>query len=286
VDFLRRHECESANAARGPKGEKAALVAALFKRAADPRNLKVALDHVAHGGGATGPDGIDPSELCPASRWTLARGLSGMIRSHADAPGPERLVKIPKASGRGHRTIRVQNVPDRTVQRAIVQVLQPFVDPIFLPTSLGSRPRKGREHALAKAEALAVANGSWVWDVEDVADAFDRVPLNRLLDVLRNHTPDDDLMSLVDTVIRDDLLVLAGDVGSAEQARASLTAMLRSAGMPLKPSKGAICDLRAGNRIEWLGYDLCKTATGLEARLIEQSWERLDEGLSTWTRFL
>jgi hypothetical protein len=323
VDFLRRHERESAGAARGPKAEKAALVAVLFKRASDSRNLKVALDHVAHGGGAAGPDGICPSELCPAARWTLARGLSRLIRSHAYAPGPERLVKIPKAVGRGHRTLRVQNVPDQAVQRAIVQVLQPFVDPTFLPTSLGSRPRKGREHALAKAEALAVANGFWVWDVEDVANAFDQVPLNRLLDVVRVHAPDDDFVSLVDVVIRndaerglrqggalsplllnvyldrvldrpwgrahpglplvrvvDDLLVLAADGDHVEKARESLTATLRSAGMPLKPSKGAIRDLRAGHRVEWLGYDLRKTAAGLEARLTERSWERLDEALA------
>jgi hypothetical protein len=50
--------------------------------------------------------------------------------------------------------------------------------------------------------------------------------------------------------------------------------------MPLKPSKGAIRDLRAGDSVEWLGYDLRKTATGLEARPAERSWERLDEALA------
>jgi hypothetical protein len=65
VDFLRRHERESASAARGSKAEKAALVAVLFKRVADSRNLKVALDHVARGGGSAGPDGIVPSDFAP-----------------------------------------------------------------------------------------------------------------------------------------------------------------------------------------------------------------------------
>jgi hypothetical protein len=65
ADFLRRHGRESAGAARGPRGEKAALVAVLFRRAADPRNLKLAFDHIARGGGAAGPDGIFPSDLAP-----------------------------------------------------------------------------------------------------------------------------------------------------------------------------------------------------------------------------
>jgi hypothetical protein len=90
------------------------------------------------------------------------------------------------------------------VQRALVQVLQPFLDPRFLNSSLGYRPRKGREHALALAEARATSHGLWVWAAEDIRDAFDHVPHKRLLEVLRRPVPAADILALVEVVIGTD----------------------------------------------------------------------------------
>jgi hypothetical protein len=80
--------------------------------------------------------------------------------------------------------------------------MQPFVDPRFLDTTLGSRPRKGREHALALAERLASQHGRWIWTTEDIQDAFNQVPLNRLLDVLRKQIPAADFLALIKVVIK------------------------------------------------------------------------------------
>jgi hypothetical protein len=202
-DFLRRHGREAAEAARSGKRARFDFAQLLFRRAADTRNLKLALDHLAsEGGGAPGPDGVCPTDLGPAERWELGRALGDSIRRATYRPGPGRVVTIPKGNGRGHRTLIIQDLQDRAVQRAILQVLQPFVDPRFLDTSFGSRPGLGREHALARAAALAEVEGSWTWVAEDIQDAFNQVPLNRLLDVVRTHAPADDFMSLVDTVIR------------------------------------------------------------------------------------
>ena len=202
-DFLRRHGREAAEAARIRKKARFDFAQLLFRRAADTRNLKLALDHLAlEGGGTPGPDGVSPTDLGPAERWELARALGDSIRRATYRPGPCRVVTIPKGNGRGHRTVIIQDLQDRAVQRAILQVLQPFVDSRLLENSFGSRPGLGREHALAKAEALAEAEGRWNWVAEDIQDAFDQVPLNRLLDVVRTHAPADDFMSLVDVVIR------------------------------------------------------------------------------------
>jgi hypothetical protein len=202
-DFLRRHDREAAEAARSGKRARFDFAQRLFRRAADTRNLKLALDHLAsEGGGAPGPNGVCPADLGPAERWELARALGDSIRRATYRPGPGRAVTIPKGNGRGHRTLVIQDVQDRAVQRAILQVFQPFVDPRFLDTSFGSRPGLGREHALAKVATLAEVEGRWTWVAEDIRDAFDQVPLNRLLDVVRTHAPADDFLSLVDVVIR------------------------------------------------------------------------------------
>jgi RNA-directed DNA polymerase len=201
-DYLRRHERESAIAARGTRAERTAFAAGLLARVADPRNLKLALDHLASdGGNAAGPDGLRPADLSPASRWELARCLGKAIGSGTYRPGSDRDVRIPKASGTGDRIITIQNVDDRAVQRAVVQMLQPVIDPRFLDSSYGYRPHRGREDALARADALASVSGLWVWAVADVQDAFDQVPHGRLLDALRKHVPVDDLLAMVGTVI-------------------------------------------------------------------------------------
>src|SRR5437899_2915315 len=109
-DFLRRHARESAEAARAGKRERTEFASCLFRRAADPRNLRRAIDHLAAcGGKAPGPDGLRLDDLDDSERWELARALGTAMRASTHRPGPERSVRIPKASGRGTRTLRIQN---------------------------------------------------------------------------------------------------------------------------------------------------------------------------------
>src|SRR4051794_6386300 len=89
VDYLCRHERESAITTRGSQEQRAALAARLLSRVADPRNLYLALVHLARKGGqAPGPDGIRPRDLGPAAQWALARALRQIILSDKYRPGP------------------------------------------------------------------------------------------------------------------------------------------------------------------------------------------------------
>lgn len=204
-DHLRRHALECAEAARGTRQQRTEFAACLLTRVADPRNLRAAVDHLAcEGGPAPGPNGVRLMDLGDRERWDLARAFGDGIRSGRYAPGPHRSVKIPKGSGRGTRTLAIQDVEDRVVQRAIVQALQPFLDPMFAETSYGYRPGRARGHALATAEALARTSGRWCWILEDARDAFDQVPHRRLLDVLGVFIPAVDVLGLVEAVIRSD----------------------------------------------------------------------------------
>jgi retron-type reverse transcriptase len=191
-DFLRRHERAATLAAHQGIRAIRKIGLHLLRRVADQRNLRIAWDYLKrHGGAAPGPDGLTYHDLDPRLEvWGLCCTLERAIQSGQFRHGPDRKVQIPKRDGR-HRTLRLQNIQDRVVQRAIVQVIQPLLDPGFDERSHGYRPGHDRNHALAQAEWLAGQANRWCWVTEDIRDAFDHVPLNRLLDILGKTLPRD-----------------------------------------------------------------------------------------------
>ena len=80
-------------------------------------------------------------------------------------------------------------------------ILQPLLDPLFDPLSLGYRPQRGRRDALALAEMFTQTQQRRVWVVEDLKDAFQHVPISRLLQVMQQLLPDDGLIQLLRHVL-------------------------------------------------------------------------------------
>ena len=201
-DFKRRFANAAARIRQASAADQRQFQEKLIRRVADTRNLRLAWNYLAsHGGEAAGPDEQTYADFDRDAVWDLLRGIRQKLLAGSYSPGPERPQPISKGPGRGLRTLCIQNIQDRVVQRAIVQILQPLVDPRFDPRSFGSRPKKGHLHALALAQAIARAEDRFLWVAEDVRDAFDNVPLNRLLDPVRTFVPNDDFLGLVRCVI-------------------------------------------------------------------------------------
>jgi hypothetical protein len=174
----------------------------LLSRIADARTLRLAWDFLAEKGGqAPGPNGHRYGDYYSEEIWGLCRCLERALRAGTYRRGPERVRWIPKASGLGQRPLVLQNIEDRVVQRAVVLVLQPLLDPLFDSRSLGYRPGRGHLHALALAQCLALRQERLVWVAEDIKDAFTNVPLSRLFDILGRLLPDDDLLVLLDRLL-------------------------------------------------------------------------------------
>jgi hypothetical protein len=126
------------------------------------------------------------NDLAMADVWPLLTQLRDDLLTGEYCPGPSRLVRIPKGPGRGHRVLRLANVEDRIVQRAVLQMVQPLLDPFFDARSFGGRPRRGPWQALATADLLVRWEGRSTWLLADLRDAFENVPLQRLLDVVQS----------------------------------------------------------------------------------------------------
>ena len=144
------------------------------------------------------------NDLDQAKVWEMLRTVSKAIRNGTYRVAPDREQWIPKTSGNGSRKLLIPTVLDRTVQRAIVQTVQPYVDPLFDENSLGYRPRKTRLHALARAEQLARGGNRWVWITEDIKDAFNQVPQRRLLEVVRQLIPNKEMLQLIERIVLTD----------------------------------------------------------------------------------
>lgn len=195
--FLKRHIVEAVDvASRGPCTIRE-FSRDFLLRVADPRNLRCAWDHLSrYGGQSPGPNGHPFGYLENHEIWTYLRVIAQAIRNQTYKVGSSLTVRIPKGPGRGYRTLKIQNIEDRTVARAVVQIIQPLYDPNFDPHSYGFRPGRDRQHALAWALAIAKQEGRMAWLVEDLKNAFDRVPRERLFDLLRRDLPED-LMQLI-----------------------------------------------------------------------------------------
>ena len=186
------------------KDDLARIAPRLFTWITDERNLRAAWDYLAaNGGRSPGPNGMCYTDFSEYETWSFMRCLREAIRAGIYHPGPIRRIRIPKLSGSGHRIIALQNIEDRVVARAIVQIIQPILAPGFDPSSFGFRPGVSRMHALATAEMHVTSARLTCWIVDDGRDAFDQISRNRLLDVLKMTLPDN-VTGLIELVMTTD----------------------------------------------------------------------------------
>ena len=155
----------------------AALLHAAFTR----ENLQRALKRVRANKGAAGVDGLDMNQTAThlITAWPVIREqlLLGTYR-----PSPVRRVTIPKSDG-GERELGIPTVTDRVIQQALLQVLQPILDPTFSEHSYGFRPGRRAQDAVLAAQAHVQAGRRVVVDV-DLEKFFDRVHHDILIDRL------------------------------------------------------------------------------------------------------
>jgi hypothetical protein len=243
-----------------------------------------------------------------------------VLRDGTYRPGAIKKVEIPKLSG-GYRTLSVPTVEDRVAQTAVLQVVQPYLDPQFLPTTLGGRRGMSTCYALVVADHLATAGNRRVAVAADVKKAFDNVPHDLLLSVVRERLGNTRVTELITTIIHaggtngigigqgsplsplllnlyldavldrpwaeafpdvplirwvDDVLLMCRNRQDAEASLRVLTRMFTKAKMPLKSDPPpVISDLRTGESVEWLGYELHVRNGRIEASIPGKAWDGL-----------
>lgn len=143
----------------------------LLERALSRPNLQAALKRVRQNKGSPGVDGMTVEALPDYLRehWPALREqlLAGCYQ-----PQAVKRQLIPKSDG-GMRELGIPSVLDRFIQQALLQILQPRIDPSFSRHSYGFRPGRRAHQAILAAQAYIQAGRRWVVDV-DLEKFFDQ----------------------------------------------------------------------------------------------------------------
>ena len=171
-----------------------ALTQGLMERVASSANLNQAHKRVKANKGAPGVDGMTVQDLRPWLAENRDKLVAQLVRGDY-RPQAVKGTEIPKPGG-GVRLLGIPTVVDRLVQQAILQVLQPILEPGFSASSFGFRPGRSAHDALAQAGKYVAEGHGIVVDL-DLEKFFDRVNHDILMARLARRIGDKRLLRIV-----------------------------------------------------------------------------------------
>ncbi len=177
------------------RDQQRALTDRLMEQICDPKNLVRAYRRVRANKGKPGVDGMTVHELADWLRQNH-RALTASLRAGTYRPQPVRGVQIPKPGG-GQRQLGIPVAVDRLVQQAILQVLNPLLDPTFSNSSYGFRPGRDPHMALEQARKYVAQEGREIVVDLDLEKFFDRVNHDILMSRLARRIGDKRLLRIL-----------------------------------------------------------------------------------------
>ena len=120
--------------------------------------------------GVAGVDGLDIAQTGQHLKHAWP-SIKLQLMDGSYRPLPIRRVGIPKPDG-SERELGIPTVTDRLIQQALLQVLQPLIDPTFSEHSHGFRPGRRARDAVLAAQQYVQDGYRVVVDV-DLSKFFD-----------------------------------------------------------------------------------------------------------------
>ncbi|MGB7983288.1 MAG: CRISPR-associated endonuclease Cas1 [Candidatus Nanopelagicales bacterium] len=167
---------------------------ALLHAAASEQALLNAWADIRESALADGEPHVAVERFEAAAAKNIAR-ISQQLRTGTWQPSPVVHLEVAKSSG-GRRHLGVPGLEDRIVERSILAVVDPLIDPILMPWSFAYRRGLGVDDAI---RALVEARDlDYTWVVRcDIKDCFAQIPRWKVTEALSKVCDDPDLVHLV-----------------------------------------------------------------------------------------
>ena len=166
----------------------------LLAHAATEQSLLSAWDEVREAALADGVAGPEVERFEAGAARHVAQ-ISAKLHRGAWQPQPVHHVKMAKSSG-GYRHLGIPVVEDRIVERAILSVLDPLIDPLLQPWSFAYRRGLGVDAAIRAVVEARDSGCGWVARC-DIKDCFDAIPRWAVITLLRSVCDDPELVDLI-----------------------------------------------------------------------------------------
>ena len=181
-------------------------------------NLRKAFKKVKKNNGAPGIDGetVTDFHLNEASNINL---LQKLLITNTYKSSPVKRVEIEKLDG-GIRLLGIPTVKDRVVQQAVVNIIGPYFEETFHPSSYGYRPKRSQQQGVAKAEQFMNKHHlKYVVDM-DLSKCFDTLNHDLIIKSVAELISDSRVLNLIREFLESGI-VLGGEftktvIGSAQ----------------------------------------------------------------------
>lgn len=166
-------------------------------------NLWRAYKKVRKNKGAPGVDGVTVYQLKDHMEKYF-QPLKQKLKDGSYQPQPVKRVAIPKADG-SKRYLGIPCVLDRVVQQAILQIIEPIIDPHFSDSSYGYRKGRSQHQAIKQAEEYYKEGYRVVVDC-DLKSYFDTIHHQRVRGYLEYFISDKIILKLIWKFLRSGIL--------------------------------------------------------------------------------
>lgn len=169
-------------------------------------NLTEAIQKVRRNNGAPGVDGMTVTEVA-AHIVKYYVPIKKKLLNGTYKPQPVKRKEIAKEDG-GVRRLGIPTVRDRVIQQAIRQVIEPRIDPYFVPNSHGFRPDHSTHTALKQCAAYYEAGYKVAVDC-DLKQCFDTLNHDKLMYHFEQFVPDKAIQTFIRKSLRSGVIDLS-----------------------------------------------------------------------------
>lgn len=234
-------------------------------------NMQLAYQRVTGNKGAAGVDGIEAADFAGQlkAEW---EAVKTKLEAGTYLPQAVKRVTIAKANG-GERKLGIPTYMDRLIQQAISQELTKMYDADFSEHSYGFRAEKNAHQALQKAREYINEGYSHVVDL-DLAQFFDRVNHDYLMNELSRKIPDKRVLKLIHKILRADIQEKGPPTPSKQGV---------PQGGPLSPLLSNIILDKLDKELERRGHRFVRYADDISIYVkSKRAGERVMESISTY----